>query len=470
MRKSFLCPIWFTRGGFLWLLGGHALIFSETFQPKGMSFAQGASMHAYFQQSLGNQEILVPLLLACLAGLFSALSPCVYPLIPITLSIMGARQYESHIQGFLVSLSYVLGMSLVFTVLGVAFASLGKMFGAVFQHPYVLLAITCLFIALALSMLGAFDLALPEPLARRLTHFGGQGKKGAFLMGLVAGFIAAPCTGPVLGFILTLIANSENLVFGFFLMLLFSLGMGAPFLLLGTFSSMIARMPKSGLWLLSIKRVFGACMLGAAFYYSGLLAPRFNGFLVSLSSVGLVPIILLFVLGISLLTLPAMGKFIGAKPLQIGLGASMVACTIAAIIVAQWNTTDVHEEIDGLTWHVIDADSHDTARLDNLLFQGKMENKPVLIDFYADWCVACTKLEQTTFRAKNVSSRLAEFLLLRVDATRASEYITELQTRFNVLGLPTIVFFDKHGHVIESARVVGFLEPDQFLEIINKIP
>src|SRR5579871_566316 len=165
----------------------------------------------HFQQTIFDQEIAVPLLLAFVAGLFSTLSPCVYPLIPITPSVMGARRYESHVQGFLVSLFYVLGMSAVYTVLGVMFSSLGTMLGAMMQHKAVVLAIAFLLVIFAMSMLGVFSFTIPESINRRLMHIGGQGKKGAFLMGMVAGVVAGPCTGPILGFILTIIAEQKQM-------------------------------------------------------------------------------------------------------------------------------------------------------------------------------------------------------------------------------------------------------------------
>ena len=216
------------------------------------------------------------LLSSFLAGLFGSLSPCVYPLIPITLSVIGARRYESHLHGFLVSSVYVSGMVLLYTILGVAFAFLGLLAGSALQSPWLNAVLAAFLFVMALSLIGMFTFALPHSWNSTLTRAGARGGyKGAFLMGLVAGIIAAPCTGPVLATILTLIAEKHDLKQGALLMFVYAIGMGLPFLVLGTFSSAISKIPKSGPWMDKIKIVLGLLLIIVSLYYANL---AYHGF------------------------------------------------------------------------------------------------------------------------------------------------------------------------------------------------
>jgi thioredoxin:protein disulfide reductase len=343
--------------------------------------------------------------MAFIAGILTSLSPCIYPLIPITLSVMGARKYESHVQGFMVALSYVSGMALVYAALGGLFAYIGVIMGALMQHPIVLISIALFFLLMALWMFGLFKMIIPESLMTRLTRIGGQGLKGAFLMGLVAGLLAAPCTGPVLGFILTLIASRKDIFLGFLLMIVFSIGMGLPFLLLGTFSSAIAHMPKSGRWMTTIKVILGLAMLVTAFYYAMLALPN-----------------------------------------------------------SKHETEITHTE----NFIIIDDKTRDTTTFDRIINQAKQEGRPVMIDFYADWCTACLQLEKITFANATVSALLNHFVLIKIDSSRSSEYLVSIQNRFKVVGLPTIVFINKNGLLVEQAQILGFVTPEQFITRLGK--
>jgi thiol:disulfide interchange protein DsbD len=345
---------------------------------------------------LGSGNLAVALLVALVAGFLTALSPCVYPVIPITLSVIGARRYDSAFQGFLVSLSYVGGMVALYVALGILFSSVGILFGSVYRHPAVLFAVAVLFLIFALSMLGFLNWVLPDSILKRLSRFGGSGIRGAFLMGLVSGLIASPCTGPVLGFILTLISRQGDFFSGSLLMVAYGVGMGIPFLILGTFSSAISRIPKSGTWMTVIKAVFAIGMLSASAYF--------------------------FMLGVQAAT--------SSAPAQNG---------------------DV------------------LGQLESELATYKNEGMPVVIDFYADWCVQCGEIEKLTLKDPKVIEKMKKFRFIRVDLSGSSEALDKVQTKFQIDGLPLILFYDRAGKAVDDQRVTGFIDADAFLMKLDKV-
>jgi thiol:disulfide interchange protein DsbD len=414
-------------------------------------------------ESLHGGSSLLPLLLTLLAGFLSALSPCVYPLIPITLSVMGARRYDSRLQGFLVAGAYVFGMSLIYSVLGALFAYLGLVVGSLMQSPAMLLIIASVFLLMALSMFGAINLVLPSRIMDKLGALGGQGIKGAFLMGLVAGLIAAPCTGPVLGFILTLIATEQNIALGLALMFSFSLGMGFPFLILGTFSSLITRLPKSGAWMDRIKFILGALMIGAAIYYAALASTGLSKILTVFGQMGSLALVVNLLLGAILLV--AQAPFAQRAFSQLApkiIGAALVALSLAALLNSSEEPAPQVLESE-LAWHVIDHKSGPKA-FDAFLIDAKKSGSKVMIDFYADWCVACRKLSSITFKDPEVLAALRNYYLIKVDASSGSENVANIEQRFHVTGLPTLVFLDEAGLYLHQSTILGFVEPKVFLK------
>lgn len=420
------------------------------------------------EHSVHSGDIVWPLLMSLMAGLLSALSPCVYPLIPITLAIMGTKRYESHLQGFLTALSYVFGMSLVYSALGAIFASIGMLFGTFMQHPVVIVSIAGLFGIMSLSMFGVLNIVIPQRLLTKLSTVGGQGKRGAFLMGMVAGLLAAPCTGPVLGFILTLIASDSDVVQGITLMLTFSLGMGSPFLVLGTFYSAVSRLPKSGPWMDNVKNIFGAIILGTAIYYLSLVWSPLLSTLKLIRSIGVTPLVVLLAASMLVLALHPKNSRALFVVKQL-VGALCAAAAVAALLTFDDGKLSLEavSQSDG-DWHVIDAKTKDTSSFDRLLNEAKLRGLPVIIDFYADWCVACKQVDHLTLKNEAVLAELKRFFLIRVDATDSSSYVGDLENRFRVIGLPTMVFVDKHGALREE-RVLGFITPERLLPLLKAI-
>lgn len=345
---------------------------------------------------LGSGNLGLAFLIALAAGFLTSLSPCVYPIIPITLSVIGARRYESTFQGFLVSLSYVAGMVALYVALGILFSSVGILFGSVYRSPYVLMAVGLLFLFFALSMFGVLNWILPESTLQRLTKVGGTGLRGAFLMGLVSGLIASPCTGPVLAFILTLISGQGNLATGSVLMLAYGVGMGIPFLILGTFSSTISRLPKSGAWMNVVKFVFAFFMLAASAYFFGQ--------------------------GIQ-----------AATSTQQAVGGDLL------------------------------------AKLEADLAQAQSKGMPVVVDFYADWCAQCHEIDEITLKDPRVIEKMKGFKFIRVDLTQQNDASDKVQEKYNIIGLPVMVFYDGSGRQVMSERVTGFIDPDAFLKKLSKV-
>lgn len=230
-----------------------------------------------FAKTLGERGLLAALLLVFLAGVASSLTPCVYPLIPITISLFGARESESTWRSFTLSLTYVLGIAITYSALGVAAAMLGTVFGGAMQHPAVVLGVAGMFIALGLSSLGVFHLRLPGDLQTRLSQQGGAGYAGALIMGLVAGVIAAPCVGPIVAGVLVYVAQQQDVVLGWLMLMTFALGMGMLFLVLGTFSSLLQRLPRAGTWMEGVKSVFGVVFLAMAVFYAQQLISPIRG-------------------------------------------------------------------------------------------------------------------------------------------------------------------------------------------------
>lgn len=365
--------------------------------PLGLWFGQDTLANTFsvdaLSQFLNSGNYFVALLITLFAGFLTSLSPCVYPVIPITLSVIGARRYESALQGFLVSLSYVCGMVALYVGLGILFSSVGILFGSVYRHPVVLFAVAALFLFFALSMMGVLNWLLPDNALTRLSAFGGSGLRGAFLMGLVSGLIASPCTGPVLAFILTLISREGDVATGSAFMLVYGIGMGVPFLILGTFSSAISRLPKSGAWMNVVKFTFGIIMVGASGYFITL----------------------------------------GAQALQ-------ASSSPQGVLMA----------------------------LETQLERYRQERIPVIVDFYADWCVQCKEIEEVTFKDPEVAAKMKAFKLIRVDLTNPSEG-DNIEKKFRINGLPLIIFFDAEGKSVDDQKVTGFIDAPAFLKRLDAV-
>lgn len=388
---------------------------------------------------------------ALLGGLLVSLTPCVYPMIAITVSVFGAKQTQSHLHGLGLSSAFVLGIVAMFTPLGVLAGMTGSLFGAALQNQWVLTGIALLFVAMAASMLGAFELALPSSLTNRLAQVGGVGPRGAFGLGLVCGLIAAPCTGPVLTGILTYIAKSQSGTVGALAMLAFSLGLGFPFLLVGTFA---VRLPKSGAWMVHVKSVLAIVLSVVALYYFATAFPVITAWIEPSRFVMMVSAAaVLFGLAVGAVHREFSSPFLMDRFLK-GLGTFVATCGAFVLVIA------LTKPARQLNWR---HDALETARSTAL-----RSDQPLLVDFTAAWCGACKELEKLTFADPDVSREAGRFHAVKVDATDDEDpQVVASMKSLQVVGLPTVILFDSQGKEIH--RFTDFVDAPKFLQALRSV-
>jgi thiol:disulfide interchange protein DsbD len=433
---------------------------------------------------LASGQFLLAAGVVFLGGLLTALTPCVYPLIPITVSVFGARKDTSRGKSVLLTSSYVVGMGAVFSGLGVLAAKTGQAFGSMLGNPVVVIGLAVFMGLLASSMFGAFELALPASVQSKLTTVGGAGVGGAFLMGSVAGFLAAPCTGPVLTGLLAFVAKSQSTALGAGLLFIYALGIGVPFFIIGVSA---VKLPKGGVWMEWVKSVLGVMLVALAAMYlkDGFPAMR-DVFALLAIELGKAPGTAIAAL------LAAAGVLLGAVHRSFKEGALQAAlkglgvAVVAFALLVRAGALNVHgpgelwvrlgvakdEGPRELTWHVrLNGTEKILTSFDAALEKARAEGRPVMIDFFAEWCAACKELDRFTYVSPEVvgQAESSRFLNIKVDGTQEQEDITALYERFGVQGLPTVAFISSTGDVLTDPRVTGFLEPHQFLMELKKV-
>ncbi|WP_095980488.1 protein-disulfide reductase DsbD family protein [Melittangium boletus] len=417
-------------------------------------------------------------------GLLTAMTPCVYPLIPITVSVFGARQAEGRGKALLLTSSYIVGMGGVFSALGVLAAKTGQAFGSMLGSPVVVTGLAVFLLALATSMFGAFELALPSALQQRLNSVGGSGVTGAFLMGSVSGFLAAPCTGPVLTGLLAFVAKSQSTVLGAALLFVYALGIGVPFFLIGVFT---VRLPRSGVWMEWVKSVLGIVLVALAFSYLKDAFPAVGGAVKGvLARLGQAPgtAIAAVMAGVGVL-LGAIHLSFKEGPRDFAFKTFGVTLVVLALVLrggaldergvgTWWVSLGWAEppQAPAFAWSAVlpaHGATFSPESFEQVLARARSEGKPVMIDFFADWCAACKELDRETYPSVEVISESERFLNVKVDATRADDALDALMERFEVEGLPTVAFVSSRGEILRAPRVTGFLEPRPFVEEMKKV-
>jgi thiol:disulfide interchange protein DsbD len=399
-------------------------------------------------------------LLVFLGGLLTSFTPCVYPMIPITIAVIGAQASGKKLSGLVLSLFYVLGIGMTFSSLGMIAAKTGSLFGSAMNHPILKVLISVIFFLMGLSMLGAFVMQLPPALAARLRAKKRKGYIGAFFTGLVAGLVVSPCISPLLVVILAWVAKKGSLLLGFGLLFSFAMGLGVLFIVIGTFSGALRALPKSGLWMEQIERGFGIL-------------------LVTLAVVFMKPVVSPFVYAcLWAVTLVFYGTFLGAfTPLdkessgrrKISKAAAVLLVMIGGILLFQaftaWSQKPAPKtaakadsaSAEGLSWISSETEAFKKA---------SAAGKYVLIDFFAEWCAACRELDEKTWPDATVQKAAAGFIPLRLDMTGKNIQNMEIQKRYKILGMPTVIITDSKGKEID--RFTGYKSPKEVSGFMRK--
>ena len=451
----------------VWLLG-LAVVVALGLAVIPAALPTGPSANLDAAGALGAGRLGAGALLVFLGGLLTALTPCVYPLIPITVGVFGARPGVGRGKAVLLTSSYVVGMGVVFAALGVAAARTGAAFGQVLGHPAVAIGLAVFLLVLAASMFGAFEIALPQGLALKLNSVGGAGLAGAFLMGSVAGFLAAPCTGPVLTGLLTFVATTRSTALGASLLFVYALGIGVPFFLIGVFA---VQLPKSGAWMDWVKSALGILLVALAATYVRDAFPALRAAAASAARSfgahgGVWLAAGLAALGI---LLGAIHRNFGTSPRDAmfkGVGVALVA----GAVLLRLSALNVGVESTGLVWNLRYAgEGTAPGPVDAALARARAEHKPVMIDFFAEWCAACKELDRETYVAPAVVEEASRFVRIKVDGTNAQDPLDTLYARFGVNGLPTVAFVSSEGKVLDDPRLTGFLGPEKFTEMLRQV-
>jgi thiol:disulfide interchange protein DsbD len=391
--------------------------------------------------SLAGWALLWTLLGIFAGGLALNLTPCVYPLIPITVSYFGGRSAQGKRELFGHGICYIAGLALTNSLLGVFAALTGGLIGALLQSPLVLIAIAAVLAAFAMSLFGFWELRLPFRLtqAAAKTH---TGFFGSFFMGVTLGVVAAPCIGPFVLGLLTWVATLADPLMGFVIFFTLSLGLGTPLFVLAMFSGQLEKLPKSGEWMNWVRRLMGWVLIGMAAYFVRPILP-----------------------------LALQQYILAAVAIAAGVHLGWLDKTAAAFRAFPWIKAIVGTVclVMGTVLignHVLKGPSVNWHHYSDRLMADSVENnKPVIIDFYANWCAPCRELDEVTFHQPDIVKLSQEdFILVKVDLTgQDGQNYDRLLNDYNVKGVPTVVFLDKLGQERKDLRLVDFIQPDEFL-------
>ncbi|MCY9825142.1 protein-disulfide reductase DsbD [Vibrio chagasii] len=410
------------------------------------------SKEASLADKLGDSWWTPLLFLALGVGL--AFTPCVLPMYPILTGIVLGGGKLSQGRALMLSFIYVQGMALTYTLLGLVVASAGMQFQAAMQHPYVLIALSVLFVALAMSMFGVYNLQLPSSVQTWLNSQSnkqqGGNTLGVFAMGAISGLVCSPCTTAPLSGALLYVAQSGDLFTGAIALYALAMGMGIPLILVAVFGNKL--LPKAGSWMDKVKVVFGFILLAAPIFLLERIIPELWATALW-SALGFIAFGWLYH---SKNALP----FGGWKQSAVGIIAMLGLFASAQPALNYWfaeKSVVVEQQIQFARINTVEE-------LEIQLIEAKKLGKPVMLDFYADWCVACKEFEKYTFHQADVENKLSDFVLLQADVTRNMPQDIELLKQLQVLGLPTIEFWDSEGNHVPNARVTGFMPADVFLK------
>lgn len=401
-------------------------------------------------------------------GLALALTPCVFPMIPILSGIIvkqGSTISRSH--AALLSGVYVLGMALTYSLAGVAAGMSGTMLSAALQNPWVLGSFAALFVVLALSMFGLFELQLPAALQSRLALAScsrGGSAGGVAMMGALSALIIGPCIAPPLAGALLYIAKTGNAQLGGLALFVMALGMGLPLMLVGIFSREI--LPKAGGWMNAVTKGFGVALLATALW---IISPVLPNWTLMLCAAALFIVTAIFLNALDALPMAANGWLRMWK--GVGVGCLVAGCSLLIGVLS--GSRDLLQPLSHFQPTSVAA--KEVLRFERINSISELEariataDRPILLDFYADWCISCKEMERETFTEPAVEKNLSQFTLLQADVTANRPEHKELMKRFSLFGPPAIVFFDKNGAESLENRVIGFMPAEKFKKILMSI-
>jgi thiol:disulfide interchange protein DsbD len=392
-------------------------------------------------------------------GIGLAFTPCVLPMYPILTGIVLGGGKLSHGKAFKLSFVYVQGMALTYTLLGLVVASAGLQFQAALQHPYVLIGLSILFVLLALSMFGAYTIQLPSSIQTKLNNISNQQQGGnlggVFAMGAISGLVCSPCTTAPLSGALLYVAKSGDLLTGAIALYALAIGMGIPLILAAVFGNKL--LPKAGVWMTHVKTLFGFILLAVpVFLLERILPHNITPFI--WSALGVAAFGWLYHVKA---TMPQSWKtsIVGIVAI-LGIVGSAIPVIDA---ISGKSKTEITTNTQAVTFKKIT----NINELNQELKIAKAQGKPVMLDFYADWCVACKEFEKYTFHNEKVEPVLSEFVLLQADVTKNSPADIELLQQLKVLGLPTIDFWNANGEYLSDSRLTGFMKADPFMDHLS---
>ncbi len=422
------------------------------------------------QKAIVKRDLLA-FVVAFFGGIGTVLLPCVYPMIPVIMGFIISQSKGNVFKSLTLSIFLVLGLIIPFSILGLLAAMFGLAVDRIVQYPVYILFLDAILLTLAASMFGAFELQMPASLRNRLAIGESRGILGAITMGFILTPLAFACMSGPLGGSFILISQKRNLLYGFWLMFFFGLGLGTPFVILGIFTGAIAKLPKSGPWMVTIKKVFGVLLIAMALYFS---RPLFNK----------IWYVYVFIIGVSLVLLGTfagaflrltkesrvsekIAKVIGIIALTIGLYHIVVAMIISGLIIkfptqpsssptTSISSSSISESTDGIKW--IDS-------IEQGLAESEKSDRPVMIYFWGYNCIACTELREYTYKDEEVIEKLKEFVPVKINIDEKDG--ASFRKKYKIFGKPTILFLDNSGKGI--TRKFGYIRPKEFLRILNEV-